>query len=295
MFQGLIIIFRETLEAALVVGIVLSYLKRTGQQGYKPIVRWAVLTGIALSGLGAIGFRYLAEGFSGRNEEIFEGLTMLAGAALLTTMILWMMRQGNAAERFENEVAARVTQSRKWSLFLLVTVSILREGIESVIFLGATSFSVGPSSLIGGLIGLAAAVAFSFLLMQGAIRISLKKFLFLMNVILILFAAGLVAHGLHELQEAGLIPVVIEHVWDINPQVAAEGPIPLFHEQGHLGSIFKGLFGYNGNPSLLEVLFYVLYLAAVSLAWIRIDRRHPHRQKPDGGMIALPADRKCRS
>ena len=81
------------------------------------------------------------------------------------------------------------------------------------------------------------------------------------------------AHGLHELQEAGVIPVLIEHVWDINPEAALGDSYPLLHENGHLGSLAKGLFGYNGNPSLLEVIFYFLYMAWMVLIWVRIDKQ----------------------
>jgi len=88
---------------------------------------------------------------------------------------------------------------------------------------------------------------------------------------LVLFAAGLVAHGVHEFQEAAVIPYVVEEVWDINPAVAAGGVYPLMHENGLIGSFLKGLFGYNGNPSLLEVLFYVSYLALIFFIYRRIE------------------------
>ena len=80
---------------------------------------------------------------------------------------------------------------------------------------------------------------------------------------MILFAAGLVAHGVHELQEASIIPAIIEHVWDINPIINPDGSYPALHENGWLGGLFKGLFGYNGNPSLTEVVSYFTYLLII--------------------------------
>jgi high-affinity iron transporter len=93
------------------------------------------------------------------------------------------------------------------------------------------------------------------------------------SILLILFAAGLAAQGVHELQEAHVLPVVLEHVWDVNPPLNPNGSYPLLHENGALGSILKALFGYNGNPSLLELVTYLGYLLLVSVLWRRAARQ----------------------
>ena len=273
MIQSLIIMFRETLEAALIVGIVLGYLSRSKQSAYNMSVYAGIAAGVIFSILGALAFNWLAGGFSGRREEIFEGITMLVGAGLLTTMIFWMMQQKRISANLEKKVNQSLSQSQRIGLFFLVFVAILREGIESVIFLGAARFSGGENSLIGALIGVIGAVLLSYLLMVGSVRLDLRKFFAVTNTVLILFAAGLIAHGFHELQEAGVFPVIVEHVWDINPSVPSDGSYPLLHENGYLGSILKGLFGYNGNPSLLEVLFYAVYIISVTYRGITIERK----------------------
>jgi high-affinity iron transporter len=291
MLQSFIILFRETLEAALVIGIVLGYLVRTGQNEYRKAVYLGLAAGVAASILGALGFQLLAGGFSGRAEQIFEGTTMLAGAVLLTTLIVWILRKNAKTAELERKVANRIDGTRRTGLFLLIFFAVLREGIESVIFLSASRFSSGENSLLGAALGLATAAALGLLLFRGALRINLRSFFTATNVLLILFAAGLVAGGVHELQEAGVIPVVLEHVWDINPAVSGDG-YPVLHENGLIGSIAKGLFGYNGNPSLLELLAYLLYLASASSIWLlrrsgnagrstrgcsrRVDRREAH-------------------
>ncbi|MQY76653.1 MAG: high-affinity iron transporter [Spirochaeta sp.] len=259
--QSFIIMFRETLEAALVIAIVLSYLKRSGRRDYNISVYRGIAAGILLSIIGGWLFQLAAGGFSGKKEQIFEGITMLAGAALLTTMILWMMKQSNLTEVIKQKV--EISQGKQWGIFFLIAISILREGIESVIFLSAANFVSEDQNLMGAILGLLVAVLVSYLFVKGSLRISLKKFFLVTNILLILFAAGLMAHGIHELQEAGLIPTFIQHAWDINPSATIGEGFPLLHENGNLGSIGKGLFGYNGNPSLLEVLSYLLYLAAV--------------------------------
>ena len=250
MLQSFIILFRETLEVALVIGIVLGYLVRSGQREYRKSVYFGLAAGVAASVLGAVGFQLLAGGFGGRAEEIFEGITMLAGAILLTTLIVWIMRKSAQTAELERKVANRIDGSRRAGLFLLIFFAVLREGIESVIFLSAARFASGENNLLGAGLGLAAAVVLGLLLFRGALRVNLRSFFTVTNVLLILFAAGLVTGGVHELQEAGVIPIVVEHVWDINPGVVGEG-YPVLHENGLLGSIAKGLFGYNGNPSLI--------------------------------------------
>ena len=94
---------------------------------------------------------------------------------------------------------------------------------------------------------------------------------------MILIAAGLVAHGVHEFQEAAVIPYAVKEVWDINPAVTSLGAYPLLHEKGIIGSFMNGLFGYNGNPSLLEVLFYVGYLAIIFLIYRKIESKNSVR------------------
>ena len=272
MLASFIITFREALEAALVVGIVLSYLARTRQTRYRSVVFLAVGAAVAASLAGAVLFTRIAGGFTGRAEAIFEGATMLLGAALLTTMILWMMQQRHIAAELSARVATEVAEAHRLGLFLLVFVSVLREGIETVIFLGAASLAAG-SSLFGALAGLLSAGILGYLIFAGSKKLELKKFFSVTSVLLILFAAGLVAQGVHELQEAAILPVLVEHVWDLNPPPNADGSFPLWHENGYVGSILKSLLGYNGNPSLLEVASYVLYLLLVLALWRRISSR----------------------
>jgi high-affinity iron transporter len=224
--------------------------------------------------LGAVLFTAIAGGFTGRAEEVFEGVTMLIGALLLTTMILWMMRQRHIAAEIEQRVAEEVTESHRFGLFSLVFVSVLREGIETVIFLRAATLVGTDNSLIGALAGIIAAILLGYAIFVGSMRINLRRFFNITSVLLILFAAGLVAHGVHELQEANVIPTIAEHIWDINPPLSPDGSYPILHENGYIGSILKGLFGYNGNPSLIEVLSWFAYLVAVLVLWRNIERVH---------------------
>ncbi len=272
MIPSFIIAFRETLEAALVVGIVLGYLARVRQTRYNSVVYVGVGAGILASAFGAFLFNAVAGGFTGRAEQVFEGITMLAGAALLTTMILWMMSQRHIAAELEEKVAVQLGGSHRFGLFALVFVAVLREGIETVIFLSAASFASADNNVIGAFAGITAAVILGYAIFVSSRKIDIKKFFNVTSILLILFAAGLVAHGVHELQEARIIPTAVEHLWDINPPILAGGAYPLLHENGYIGSILKGLFGYNGNPSFLEVLSYLTYLLTAAVLWLRSRR-----------------------
>ncbi len=280
MLPSFIITFREVLEMTLIVGIILGFLSRTKQTNYNSTVYAGIAGGILASALGAFLFNALAGGFTGQAEKIFEGATMLLGAALLTTMILWMMKQKNAAAELEEKVAAELAAANRLGLFLLVFVSILREGIETVIFLGASSFVSTNNNLLGALLGIAVAILVGSLVFFGSMKVNLKLFFNATGILLIFFAAGLVAHGVHELQEAQLIPIAVEHLWDINPPVNGDNTYPLLHEKGYIGSLFTGLFGYNGNPSLIEVLSYAAYLGLAITLWKRMNGARKASPRP---------------
>lgn len=271
--QEFIITFRETLEAALIIGIILAYLVKIKRTNYNNTVYLAIVSAIVTSILGAFLFNSLAGGFEGRAEEIFEGIAMLFAAFLITFMILWMMKQKHIVLELHNKVDAEIKEEHKIGLFFLVFISVLREGIETVIFLGAASFAVSSeNSIIGALLGIITAMILGYLFFVIGKKINIKKFFNVTSVILIFFAAGLTAHGVHEFQEAKLLPVYIDHVWDINPPLNPDGSYTALHEKGTVGSIAKGLFGYNGNPSLIEVLCYFTYLIIAFAWWRKIEK-----------------------
>ena len=173
-----------------------------------------------------------------------------------------MQRQGRQIQtELESDVRRAVTTGSRWALFSLAFVAVVREGIETVLFLTAAAFSATPTqTLVGSGLGLAIATLLGWLMLAMGKRLDVQAYFRVTGILLILFAAGLVAHGLHELQEAALLPIFIEHVWDVNP---------ILDENGTVGSLLKALFGYNGNPSLLEVVAYVAYFMIVGAASLR--------------------------
>ena len=273
MFESFLITSRETLEASLVVGIVLSYLSRTSQQQYNRVVYWGIFAGLAISVLSAFLFILFAGGFEGKTEELFEGFTMLIAAGLLTTMSLWMMKQRKVVEQIENKVSASITKAQTtqfgiYGLFFLILFAILREGVETIIFFSAISYTSGIS-YFGSILGVIVAIGVGYLFFVGTRKINLKKFFNISSILLILFAAGLVAHGIHEFEEAGVLNGIVVPIWDTNSIV---------DEKKVVGSFLKGLFGYNGNPSLLEVLSYTAYLSIIFIFY-RKNLQSPQASK----------------
>ena len=257
-----LITFREGLEAALIVGIVLGYLKKIGRLDRQRYVWGGVIAAIVASLGVALGLQAIGAQFTGRAEEIFEGATMFFAVGGLTWMIFWMRYQGRYIKvALERDVQVAVTAGQNWALFALAFVAAFREGVETALFLSAAALaSAAANTLWGGLLGLGVALLVGYLIFTTTVRLDVKRFFDATSVLLLLFAAGLLAHGVHEFQEAGLIPVIVEHVWDINH---------ILNENSTLGSILKAMLGYNGNPSLLEVSSYLGYWVVVlsSVRW----------------------------
>jgi high-affinity iron transporter len=268
MVASLLIMFREALEAVLVTGIVLAWLGKSSGARHRPKVWLGVCLGIAASILGAVLFQSLAGGFEGRSEQLFEAATMIAGAVLMTTAVVWMTRHGSAPRDLD-----RAGGAAGWGFFFLVFVSILREGIEAVLFLSAARFASPDNDLLGAGLGLAAALVAGWLLLRAAGRARLGTFFLVVNSLLVLFAAGLLAQGLHELTEAGVVPPIVAAVWDINPAVRPDGTFPLMHDQGFVGGTLRGLFGYRGAPTLVELLGWVAYLGLSVVVWASARRK----------------------
>jgi high-affinity iron transporter len=265
MIAGFVIALREGLEAALIVGIVLAFLARTGGSHRYWQVFAGVVSAIIVSVAFAFGFQWFAGGFSGSSAQIFEGITTLVAAGLLVSMIVWMERKGPSLQT-ELEQKAAATMTATLGIFFIVFIAVLREGVETVLFLTALPASEG-ALWIGALLGFVVATGIAYIYFAGTKQFNLRTFFRITSVFLILFAAGMIAYGIHELQEAGLVPVLIEHVWDINYLLPENSPI---------GMVLKGLVGYNGNPSLIEVIAYITALAAL-LAYFA---RHYQFQPP---------------
>jgi high-affinity iron transporter len=253
---------REGLEASLIVGIVLGYLAKTENRSYFRLIWFGTAAAVALSiATGAALFFTVGE-LEGRAEQIFEGIAMLSAVTVLTWMIFWMRKQAvNIKRELEARLAHAIAAGSAVGLASVVFFAVLREGWETALFLFAISESSTPLATgVGAVIGLVLSISLGVVLYMGSRRLNLRQFFTATGILLIVFAAGLLAHATHEFQEAAILPQTIEHVWNTNALVS---------EDSHTGEFLKALFGYNGDPSLLEVGIWAVYLAAALVFFLR--------------------------
>jgi high-affinity iron transporter len=250
---------REGLEAALIVGILLGVLKQLGRPQLGRAIWWGVGGAVVVSLLAATGLILAGVELEGRAEEIFEGVTLLLAAAFLTGMIFWMRRQGaqfrTALEARAVQAAGSVGAPGGWALFAVAFLAVVREGLELALLTVATSLqNPALDTLLGTLVGLAAAVLLGILIYRGVLRLNLRLFFSVTNALLLLFAAGMVALGIHELVEGGVLPAIVDPLYNINA---------FLNDKSLAGELLKSLFGFNGNPALIETLAYLGYLTVV--------------------------------
>src|SRR5215208_3730625 len=266
---------REGLEAALIIGIVLGAVSKIRRNDLTPAVWLGTLSAVAVSILAAIVLTSFGMSLEDPAEAIFEGITMLIAAGILTWMIFWMSKQARFLKsELEAGVNKAVASAGKSPVFWLAFIAVVREGIELALFITAAFFAgnrVGVATdvvqtLVGTILGLGTAALLSWTLFATTVRLDLRRFFQVTGFLLILFAAGLVAHGVHEFNEVGWIPSVIEHIWNVDAIVS---------ESSLLGQLLQTLFGYNSSPALTEMIAYFGYIAVVAFLWRRDNAAIP--------------------
>src|SRR5438309_8142742 len=219
MLEAFIITLREGVEAALIVGITLAYLAKIG----RPELRKSVYAALGAAFLGSIGVAILLSR-THFNQDIFEGWIMLAAAFFVVTMVVFMMRTGRKLKReIEGKIGLLAGEGSRFGLFAFVFLMVLREGVETVLILGAVSLNTSELlNFIGTLLGVAAAVLFGMMFVKGTVKINLQKFFRVTTVILFFVAAQLLISGLHELSEYGVLPSSKREMALIGPIVSNE-------------------------------------------------------------------------
>ena len=282
---GSLIGLREAVEAALIIGVLMTWLVRSDRGSLSSWIWYGVGAGIAASLVVAALFAWVWGGLESfeEHEALFEGVLEIFAALLLTLVIVHFIRHPSARE-LENWADEAFKQKHGMGLFLISFLSVWREGSETVIFIGAGT--EGADAIVGVFFGIVVATVFAYAFFTRGMEVDISKLFKITNVLLILFAAGLVAHGFHELQEAGVAPVVVEEVWNVNPEVNSETTYPLLHEKGAIGGIFKALFGWNGNPSLLEVLAWCGYTGGMLFLLSRGSEKQRRMKNGGSGQYA---------
>lgn len=285
MLATFLIGLREGLEAALVVGILVAYLRRLGRKDVLPKMWAGVGLAIVLAlGIGAV-LTFGAYELTFQAQELIGGGLSLLAVAMVTWMIFWMQRAGRSMKAtLEGGIDRALTAGGLWALIAIGFVSVAREGIETTLLLWSMvqSFGDAPSALLGALLGLIAAVVIGWLISRGALRLDLRRFFAWTGGFLVIVAAGVLAYALMDLQEAGALPgpftalAPIDAVsggvavgwaafpfgwaFDVSETIAPGGP---------LASILQATVGFMPAMTWLQVVAWVLYISVVGWLYIR--------------------------
>jgi high-affinity iron transporter len=261
---GFVTGLREGVEAALIVAIVLAYLVRSGARDQAPKVWLGMGAAAVLSLLAGVVIFQTVGSFEAPYENYFEAGTLLVATVVVTWMLFWMRRQSMA---IRGELHARLdrvlTEGSAWGLAVLAFTSVIREGLETSVFLvgQATSAQAAAGSvLVGALIGLAAAVAIGWMFYTGSRRIDLRVFFRWTGIGLIFIAAGLLSHAVHELIEVGMLAVGTQPVFDISNVLPDEAGI---------GQFLRAILGYSAAPEQSTLAVYLAYLVVVLALYLR--------------------------
>ena len=261
-FGAAVLTFREGLEAALIVAIMLGYLRKVGRLDMRVPV-WAGALSAALLAIGfTLTLQVLGTEFEYPAKGVYEGVTSLVAVVMLTYMSLWMARQARYIKgSLEHSMKERLLQGAGWGLFGLAFMTVAREGVETALFLSASAFQTsGTATLIGGIVGLALALGVAWIVYVAGVRLQLRTFFKIAAVLLVIFGAAILRYAVHEFEEVGWLPPLVEPLWNTGSIISTGSP---------LGSVLQALLGYTSQPSLLEVITYFGYLLVVGYFLLR--------------------------
>jgi high-affinity iron transporter len=261
MGSSFLITLREGLEASLILAILLTDLKTTDRWADARFVWAGTVAAIGICLVAGIAIFIALDGLNGKVEYAVEGFIALSATAVLTHMIFWMRSH---ARTLGKELRDKVDASVGSALAIIAFVAVLREGLETVLFLlsAETATASGGDVVVGGLLGLALSVVIGFGVYRSGNRLNLRTFFNVTAVLLLLFAAGLAGKSVHELRlfiswEAGWL---VSSAWTLESGLFASGTFYDF---------MRGLFGWHKNPENIRVLAYFTYLIPVLLVYLR--------------------------
>ncbi|CAN5433879.1 FTR1 family protein [soil metagenome] len=264
MLANALIGLREGLEAGLVVGILVAYLNKMGRRDVLPKLLLGIAGAIALAlGVGA-ALTFGPYGMSFQGQEILSGSLSIAAVVLVTWMIFWMARHARHLKgELQGQLDVALAQSAL-GIVVIGVVSVGREGVETALFIWASVNSSGNAVLgtLGAAIGLLVSVVIAYLIYRGLVRINLSRFFHWTGAFLVVVAAGVLAYGVGDLQEAGVLPGVANIAYDLS------GVIPT---NSWYGALLTGLFQFTPEPTWARLIVWVLYIAVVLTLFLRVS------------------------
>lgn len=278
MLANFLIGLREGLEAALVVGILIAYVVKIDRRDVLKRIWMGVGLAVALAlAVGAV-LRFGAYGLSFEAQEIIGGLLSLVAAGFVTWMIFWMLRTARSLGSELRGDVDRHLDGAGWGLVLLAFLAVGREGIETALFLWAAVQATGEETfpLMGAALGIAAAIALGSLIYRGVVRIDLGRFFAWTGAALIIVAGGVISYGIHDFQEAGVLPGLDVLAFDLSAVIAPAG---------FLGTLLKGALNFSPATTWLEAIAWLAYVVPTMILFIRAVRRG---RRPSATRAASP-------
>jgi high-affinity iron transporter len=267
MLATLVIFLREGVEGSMIIAILLAYLNRTGRREHFRDVFLGVGAALILATAGgAVAYVSIRSYAGSRAQTIFETVTYLLAATVLTYMTFWMRRHARfLSKELRARAEAALDGRARWGLGLLAFQAVGREGLETVVFTLAIVFSTSAASaLSGAVIGLAGGLGVAFVIYRLGHKLNLAKFFTVIGVLLMVFAAGLLADSVQNLQELGWLPVLDAPMWH---------SAGLLSQDSAFGDVLHSFFGYSDAPTPLQLLVYVGYLAIVVVIFLGVRAR----------------------
>jgi high-affinity iron transporter len=247
---------REGIEAALIVGLIASYLKQTGRDAWMPAVWVGILLAVAMSLFVGAGLQFASAEFPQKIQELFEAIIGFVAVTVLTSMVFWMRkvsRSIKASLHASVDAALSHSSGQGWALIAMIFFAVAREGVESVFFLLAIfQQSSGGAAPLGALLGVIVAALLGYGIYVGGVKLDLRRFFRWTGVFVLVVAAGILAGALRSLHEAGIWNHLQSVVFDLSGTLPMDSPV---------GTIFAGFFGYQDAPTLGAVIAYVVFLA----------------------------------
>jgi high-affinity iron transporter len=258
---------REGLEAALVVSILVAFLVRTGRRSVLPMVWLGVLIAIAVSTAVTLGLTLTQQALTFEAQEAFGGGLSIIAVGFVTWMIFWMRR---VARSISSELRGRLEsaiQMGSMAVVVMAALAVGREGLETAVFFFAAAQAAGETTepLIGFLLGIAVSIVLAYLIYRGAVSLNMGKFFTVTGILLIFVAAGILAYGVHDLQEAGILPGLGALAFDVSAAVPPDS---------WYGTLLKGIFNFSPQTTVLEAVVWVAYVAVV-LTLFLLPQRSP--------------------
>ncbi|KAB8310733.1 FTR1 family protein [Erwinia endophytica] len=260
MFVPFLIMLREGLEAALIVSLIASYLKRTQRSEWFGAMWIGVFVAVAL----CLGVGYFINETTGefpqKEQELFEGIVAVIAVGILTYMVFWMRKVSrNVKAQLEDAVdnALQKGKGSGWALIMMVFLAVAREGLESVFFLlAAFQQDVGIAPPVGAVLGLLTAIVLGMVIYWGGVRLNLAAFFKWTSLFILFVAAGLAAGAIRAFHEAGLWNHFQTVAFDLSHSLSTSTLV---------GTLLEGIFGYQETPSVSEVAVWFIYLVPALL------------------------------